>query len=122
MTLDLGCLTKGVNGYVKSLALTRVAQRQEGGNTMSELDKEYEEMIEKEAKDKKEDALKELSAYEKEQAKRVAGGEEEPRAIAGPYSFTVKELINQVEQETKVGRDVVNSISRLKATLAKGGK
>ena len=122
MTLDLGCLTKGVNGYVKSLALTRVAQRQEGGNTMSELDKEYEEMIEKEAKDKKEDALKELSAYEKEEAKRVAGGEEEPRAIAGPYSFTVKELINQVEQETKVGRDVINATSRLKATLAKGGK
>jgi len=89
---------------------------------MSELGKQYEEMIEKEAKDKKEDALKELSAYEKEQAKRVAGGEEEPRAIAGPYSFTVKELINQVEQETKVGRDVINSISRLKATLAKGGK
>ena len=122
MTLDLGCLTKGVNGYVKSLALTRVAQRQEGGNTMSELGKQYEEMIEKEAKDKKEDALKELSAYEKEEAKRVAGGEEEPRAIAGPYSFTVNELINQVEQETKVGRDVINSVSRLKATLAKGGK
>ena len=89
---------------------------------MSELGKQYEEMIEKEAKDKKADALKDISAYEKEQPKRVAGGEEEPRAIAGPYSFTVKELINQVEQETKVGRDVINATSRLKATLAKGGK
>lgn len=89
---------------------------------MSELGKKYEELIEKDARALKEDALKELSSYEKEQAKRVAGGEEEPRAIAGPYSFTVKELIGQVEQETKVGRDVINSINRLKATLAKGEK
>lgn len=89
---------------------------------MSELDKKYEEVIEKDAKALKEDVLKELSDYEKEQAKRVAGGEEEPRAIGGPYSYAVKELIGQVEQETKVGRDIINAVSRLKATLAKGGE
>jgi len=89
---------------------------------MSELRKKYEELIEKDAKALKEDALKELSAYVKEQAKRVAGAKEEPRAMAGPYSFTAKELISQVEQETKVGRDIINAVSRLKATLAKGGE
>lgn len=87
-----------------------------------ELRKEYEELTEKDAKALKEDALKELSDYEKEQAKRVAGGEEEPRAIGGPYSYTAKELTGQVEQETKMGRDFINAISRLKATLVKGGE
>jgi len=89
---------------------------------MSELSKKYEDLYSREAKAMKEDALKELSAYEKEQAKRVAGGEEEPKAIAGPYSYTVKELIAQVESETKIGRDAINAIASLKATLAKGGQ
>jgi len=88
---------------------------------MSELGKKYEELYEKDAKALKEDALKELSAYEKEQAKKAAGAEE-PRAIAGPYSYTIKELIAQVEKETKIGRDVINAINNLKATLAKGGE
>ena len=89
---------------------------------MPELHKKYEELKEKDAKALKEDALKELSAYAKDQAKRIAGGEEEPRAMAGPYSYTVKELIGQVEQETKIGRDLINGISSLKTTLAGGGK
>ena len=88
---------------------------------MSELGKKYEDLYEKDAKALKEDTLRELSAYEKEQAKRVVAGEEEPRAIAGPYSYTVKELIAQVESETKIGRDVINALNNLKATLAKGG-
>ncbi len=89
---------------------------------MSELGKKYEELIEADAKALKEDTLKELSAYEKEQAKRISGGEEEPKAIAGPYSYTVHELIDQVERETKIGRDIINSMSNLKANLAKGGE
>ena len=89
---------------------------------MPELGKKYEELIEKDAKAVKDDALKELSEYEKELSNRVAGGEEEPRAVAGPYSYTLKELIGQVEQDTEVGRDIINAISSLKATLSKGGK
>ena len=88
---------------------------------MSEIGKKYEEVYEKDAKALKEDALKELSTYEKEQARKTTGGEE-PRAIAGPYSYTVKELIAHVEKETKIGRDVINAVSNLKATLAKEGK
>ena len=87
---------------------------------MSELNEKYEDMYEKDARALKEDTLRELSTYEKEQAKRIAAGEEEPRAIAGPYSYSVKELIAQVESETKVGRDVINALGNLKATLAKG--
>ena len=87
---------------------------------MSEIGKKYEELYEKDARALKEDALKELSVYEKEQAKKAAGAEE-PRAIAGPYSYTVKELMAHIEKETKIGRDVINAISNLKATLAKGG-
>lgn len=88
---------------------------------MPDLRKMYEELYAKEAKALKEDTLRELSTYEKEQVKKVAGGGEEPRAIAGPYSYTVKELISHVESETKIGRDVINALSNLKATLAKGG-
>jgi hypothetical protein len=87
---------------------------------MSNLGKKYEELLESDARALKEDALRELSAYDSDQSKRVAGGEE-PRAIAGPYSYTVKELINQVEQETKVGRDIIDAVNSLKATLAQGG-
>ena len=87
---------------------------------MSELNEKYEDLYEKDAKALKEDTLRELSTYEKEQAKRIAAGEEEPRAIAGPYSYSVKELIAQVESETKVGRDVINALGNLKAALAKG--
>jgi hypothetical protein len=89
--------------------------------SMSDIGRKYKELYERDAKALKEDALKELSTYDKEQAKKAAGAEE-PRAIAGPYSYTVKELIAQVEQETKIGRDVINAISNLKATLAQGGK
>jgi hypothetical protein len=89
---------------------------------MSELGKKYEDLIESEAKALKEDTLAELSAYAKERAKFAAGGEEEPRAIAGPYSYTVHELIDQVERETKIGRDVINSMSNLKANLSRGGE
>jgi hypothetical protein len=89
---------------------------------MSELGKKYEELIEADARAAKEDTLKELSTYEKEQTRRVSGAEEEPRAIAGPYSYTVHELIDQVEKETKVGRDIINSMINLKANLAKGGE
>jgi len=88
---------------------------------MSELGKKYEELIEADARAAREDTLKELSNYEKEHKKRVSGAEEEPRAIAGPYSYTVGELIDQVEKETKIGRDVINSMINLKANLAKGG-
>ena len=87
---------------------------------MSELRKQYEDLYEKDARVLKEDTLRELSTYEKEQAKQIALGEEEPRAIAGPYSYTAKELIAQVESETKIGRDVINALSSLKATLAEG--
>lgn len=89
---------------------------------MTEMGKQYEEMYEREARVMKEDTLKELSAFDKEQTRRVAAGEEEARAIAGPYSYTVKELMAQVEKETKIGRDAINALSRLKATLAKGGE
>ena len=89
---------------------------------MSELGKKYEELLEADAKAAKEDTLKELSVYEKERTRRVAGGEDEPRAIAGPYSYTVHELINQIEGETKIGRDIINSMINLKANLAKGGE
>ena len=89
---------------------------------MSELGKKYEELIEDDARAAKEDTVKELSTYERERARRVAGGEDEPRAIAGPYSYTVHELIDQVERETKIGRDIINSMINLKANLAKGGK
>ena len=66
---------------------------------MTEMRRKYEEMYEREARVMKEDKLKELSAFDKEQTKRVAAGEEEARAIAGPYSYTVKELMAQVEKE-----------------------
>ena len=89
---------------------------------MSELGKKYEELLESEAKAAKEDTLIELSAYAKERMKFAAGGEQEPRAIAGPYSYTVHELIEQVEGETKIGRDVINSMINLKATLSTGGE
>ena len=89
---------------------------------MTEMGKKYEEMYEREARVMKEDTLKELSAFDKEQTRRIAAGEEEARAIAGPYSYTVKELMAQVEKETKIGRDAINALSRLKATLAKGGE
>jgi len=88
---------------------------------MDELRKKYEEMLEAEARAAREDALKELSAYQKEQGRRVAGAAEEPRAMAGPYSFTVGELINQVEKETGIGRSVINAMVNLKANLASGG-
>lgn len=86
---------------------------------MSELTRKYEELIERDAKALKEDALMELSEHKQEQGK-LAGtvGREEPIAIAGPYRYTLSELISQVEQETKVGRDLINGISSLKATLA----
>lgn len=80
---------------------------------MSEIRKKYEELYEKDAKALKADTIKELSECEKELGKTV----EEPRAIAGPYSFTVSELIAQVEQETKIGRDLINGMNSLKATL-----
>ena len=89
---------------------------------MSELGKKYEELIEADARAAKEDTLKELSTYEKERSRRVSGVEEEPRAIAGPYSYTVNELIDQVEKETKIGRDIINSMINLKANLARGGE
>jgi hypothetical protein len=89
---------------------------------MSELGKKYEELIEADARTAKEDTLKELSTYEKERSRSVSGAEEEPRAIAGPYSYTVNELIDQVEKETKIGRDVINSMISLKANLARGGE
>jgi hypothetical protein len=89
---------------------------------MSELGKKYEELIESDAKALKEYTLKELSVYEKEQVKRVSGIKDEPRAIAGPYSYTVHELIDQVERETKIGLDIINSMGNLKANLAKGGE
>lgn len=89
---------------------------------MRELDKKYEELIEADAREAKEDTLRELETYRKEQVKRVAGAEEEPRAMAGPYSYTAGELMDQVERETKIGRDVINSMIHLKANLAGGGK
>jgi hypothetical protein len=89
---------------------------------LSELSKKYEDLYGKDARALKEDTLRELSAYDKEQSKRIAAGGEEPRAIAGPYSYTVKELMAQVDSETKIGRDVINALSNLKATLAKGGE
>jgi hypothetical protein len=88
---------------------------------MSNLGKKYEELLESDARALKEDALRELAAYDSDQSRRAAGGGEEPRAIAGPYSYTVKELISHVEQETKVGRDIIDAVSSLKATLAQGG-
>ena len=88
-----------------------------------ELGKKYEELIEADARAAREDTLRELSEYHKEQSKRMAGGgEEEPRAIAGPYSFTVSELISQVEEETSIGRSLINSMINMKANLAKGGE
>jgi hypothetical protein len=84
---------------------------------MSEIGKKYEELYEKEAKALKADTIKELSDFEKELGKVRAGLIEEHRAIAGPYSFTVSELIAQVEQETQVGRDLINGVNSLKATL-----
>jgi len=89
---------------------------------MSELSKKYEEMIEAEAREAKEDTLRELETYRKEQARKAAGAEEEPRAIAGPYSFSAGEIMDQVEKETKIGRDVINAMIRLKANLAGGGE
>ena len=89
---------------------------------MTELGKKYEELIEADARAAKEDTLKELSTYEKERSRRVSGAEEEPRAIAGPYSYTVNELMDQVEKETKIGRDIINSMINLKANLARGGE
>ena len=89
---------------------------------MPELGKNYEDLIEKDAKAIKEDTLKELAAYEEMQARRVAGGEEEPRALSGPYSYNVRELMGHVEQETKLGRDAINAMSHLKAMLQKGGE
>ena len=89
---------------------------------MSEIGKKYEELIEADAKAAKEDTLKELSTYEKERIRIVSGAEEEPRAIAGPYSYTVGELMGQVESETKIGRDIINSMINLKANLARGGE
>jgi len=89
---------------------------------MPELGKKYEELIEKDARAIKEDTLKELSAYEQEQSRRIAGGEEEPRAMSGPYSYSVRELMGHVEQETKLGRDAINAVSNLKAMLQKGGE
>jgi hypothetical protein len=89
---------------------------------MSELGKKYEELIEADARATKEDTLKELATYEKERTRRVSGAEEEPRAIAGPYCYTVHELIDQVERETKFGRDIINSMINLKANLAKEGE
>ena len=50
------------------------------------------------------------------------GGEEEPRALSGPYSYNVRELMGHVEQETKLGRDAINAMSHLKAMLQKGGE
>jgi hypothetical protein len=89
---------------------------------MTELGEKYEELIEADARAAKEDTLKELSTYEKERKRRVSGAEEEPRAIAGPYSYTVSELIDQVEKETQIGRDLINSMINLKANLAKGSE
>lgn len=88
---------------------------------MSDIGKKYEELYERDAKALKEDAIKELSAYVQEQARKLAGAEE-PRAIAGPYSYTARDLIAQVEEDTPIGRDVVKAISNLKATLAGGGE
>ena len=88
---------------------------------MTEISRKYEELYDRDAKALKEDALRELSAYAQEQSKKFTGGEE-PRAIAGPYSFTVSELISQVEDDTQIGRDMVKAISNLKATLARGGE
>lgn len=89
---------------------------------MDELRKKYEEMLQAEARAAKEDTLKELSTYQKEQGRRVSGAAEEPRAMAGPYSFTAAELINQVEQETVIGRSVISAMVNLKANLAGGGE
>lgn len=89
---------------------------------MDELRKKYEEMLESEARTAKEDTLKELGDYQKEVGRRVAGAAEEPRAMAGPYSFTVGEIIDQVEKDTNIGRDVINAMINLKANLAGGGE
>jgi hypothetical protein len=86
---------------------------------MSELNKKYEELIEKDAKAVKEDALMELKQYKDDTRGKMAGGNggEEPKAIAGPYSYTLSELIGHVEDETPIGRGLINGISSLKATL-----
>jgi len=90
---------------------------------MSELNKRYEELIEADARAAKEETLKELSDYKKERTRRVSGAdEEEPRAIAGPYSYTVEQLMDHVEKESKIGRDVISSMINLKANLARGGE
>jgi len=86
---------------------------------MSELTRNYEELIEKDAHAVKEDTLKELQEFKSGLGALSGGlgGAEEPRAMAGPYSYTLTELMTQVEQETKIGRDFINGVSRLKATL-----
>lgn len=89
---------------------------------MPDVNQQFEDLYGKDAKAIKEDALRELSTYARTLTKRISGGEPEPRAIAGPYSYSVKELMAQVEKETKVGRDVINAIANLKAHLARGGK
>jgi hypothetical protein len=76
--------------------------------------------LEKDAKAVKEDALKELRDHQEGLGQRTSGGtagREEPRAMAGPYSYTLSELMSHVEEETKLGRDFINGVSRLKATL-----
>lgn len=89
---------------------------------MSEqIRRKYEELYERDAHTVKEDTLKELSAYEKSRGRKTSRTEE-PRAVAGPYSYTVGELMAHVEKETQLGRDAINAMRNLKATLARGGK
>ncbi len=88
---------------------------------MPDFNREYEEVISRDARAMKEDALRELSTYQKEQAARVSGAVEEPKALTTGHNFTISQLIAEVEKESAVGRGLINGISAMKGTLAKGG-
>ena len=45
---------------------------------------------------------------------KYQGAGEPPRAIGGPYSLSPQEMLNEVENDTKIGRKIVQAFSSLR--------
>jgi len=46
---------------------------------------------------------------------------EPPRAIGGPFSLTPEQMLREVEENTEIGRKIVESFSKLRQQFHKEG-
>jgi hypothetical protein len=59
----------------------------------------------------KEAVIKELKRLVESYSRK---GESPPRAIGGPYDLTPQQMLEQVEKDTEVGREIVAAFASLK--------